>query len=86
MIRERATGRATFIDNLALPMPGRHNALNATAAIAVAHELGAPIDVIRKAIAGFRRRPAALHPHRDMERRRRVSTTTATTQSKSPRC
>ena len=34
-------------------MPGRHNALNATAAIAVAHELGAPIDVIRKAIAGF---------------------------------
>ena len=44
---------ATFIDDLALPMPGRHNALNATAAIAVAHELGAPIDVIRKAIAGF---------------------------------
>ena len=34
-------------------MPGRHNALNATAAIAVAHELGAPIDIIRKAIAGF---------------------------------
>ena len=53
LIRERATGRATFIDDLALPMPGRHNALNATAAIAVAHELGAPIDVIRKAIAGF---------------------------------
>ena len=53
LIRERVTGRATFIDHLALPMPGRHNALNATAAIAVAHELGAPIDVIRKAIAGF---------------------------------
>ncbi len=53
LIRDRATGRATFIDDLALPMPGRHNALNATAAIAVAHELGAPIDVIRKAIAGF---------------------------------
>ena len=34
-------------------MPGRHNALNATAAIAVAHELGAPIRRIRKAIAGF---------------------------------
>ena len=28
------------IKNIALPMPGRHNALNATAAIAVAHELG----------------------------------------------
>jgi len=53
LIRDRATGRATFIDDLALPMPGLHNALNATAAIAVAHELGAPIDVIRKAIAGF---------------------------------
>jgi UDP-N-acetylmuramate--alanine ligase len=53
LIRERATGRATFIDDLTLPMPGRHNALNAAAAIAVAHELGAPVDVIRKAIAGF---------------------------------
>ena len=36
-----------------LPMPGRHNALNATAAIAVAHELGLADDAIRKAIAGF---------------------------------
>src|SRR6202167_3987437 len=53
LIRERATGRATFIDDLALPMPGRHNALNATAAITVAHALGAPIDVIRKAIGSF---------------------------------
>ena len=53
LIRERATGRATYIDDLALPMPGRHNALNATAAIAVAHELGAPVDVIRKAIGAF---------------------------------
>ena len=34
-------------------MPGRHNALNATAAIGVAHELGASVDVIRKAISGF---------------------------------
>ncbi|MBV9289630.1 MAG: UDP-N-acetylmuramate--L-alanine ligase [Hyphomicrobiales bacterium] len=53
LIRERATGRATYIDELALPMPGRHNALNATAAIAVAHELGASVDVIRKAIGAF---------------------------------
>ena len=53
LIRERATGRATYIDDLTLPMPGAHNALNATAAIAVAHELGAPVDVIRKAISGF---------------------------------
>src|SRR5215472_8344139 len=53
ILRERTTGRTTSIDNLSLPMPGRHNALNATAAIAVAHELGAPIDVIRKAIGSF---------------------------------
>ena len=38
--RPPARARATLIDDLALPMPGRHNALNATAAIAVAHELG----------------------------------------------
>ncbi len=42
LIRERKTARATFIDDLALPMPGHHNALNATAAIAVAHELERP--------------------------------------------
>ena len=53
LIRERATGRATYIDDLALPMPGRHNALNATAAIAVAHELGASVECIRKAISAF---------------------------------
>jgi UDP-N-acetylmuramate--alanine ligase len=53
LIRERITGRATYIDDLALPMPGRHNALNATAAIAVAHELGASVAGIRKAIGGF---------------------------------
>ena len=34
-------------------MPGQHNALNATAAIAVAHQLGLSDDAIRKAIAGF---------------------------------
>jgi UDP-N-acetylmuramate--alanine ligase len=39
--------------DLVLPMPGRHNALNATAAIAVAHELGATDEQIRSALAGF---------------------------------
>jgi len=48
------TGQAPHeIKNIALPMPGRHNALNATAAVAVAHELGAPDDVIRGALAKF---------------------------------
>jgi len=41
------------IKNLGLPMPGRHNALNATSAIAVAHELGVSDDQIRKALVGF---------------------------------
>src|SRR5438034_1167427 len=51
--RDRKTGAAHEIADLMLPMPGRHNALNATAAIAVAHELGLSDDAIRKAIAGF---------------------------------
>ena len=41
------------IADLVLPMPGRHNALNATAAVAVAHELRISDDVIRKALAAF---------------------------------
>src|SRR6187431_3659171 len=49
----RQHGRPHEIRNLALPMPGNHNALNATAAIAVAHELGISDDAIRKAMAGF---------------------------------
>jgi UDP-N-acetylmuramate--alanine ligase len=53
LIRDRQTGQETAIDDLVLPMPGRHNALNAAAAIAVAHELKAPVATIRKAIASF---------------------------------
>jgi UDP-N-acetylmuramate--alanine ligase len=41
------------IKDLALPMPGRHNALNATSAVAVAHELKIPDAAIRQALAGF---------------------------------
>ncbi|MEA2830666.1 MAG: UDP-N-acetylmuramate--alanine ligase [Bradyrhizobium sp.] len=51
--RNRKTDVAHEITDLVLPMPGRHNALNATAAIAVAHELGLADDTIRKALAGF---------------------------------
>jgi UDP-N-acetylmuramate--alanine ligase len=46
-------GNGHEIADLVLPMPGHHNALNATAAIAVAHELGIPEDRIRKALANF---------------------------------
>jgi UDP-N-acetylmuramate--alanine ligase len=53
VLRERAGQAAHEIKTLALPMPGRHNALNATAAVAVAHELGIADDVIRGALAKF---------------------------------
>ncbi len=52
-LRDRAGNVVHTIADLMLPMPGRHNALNATSAIAVAHELGMTDDVIRKALAGF---------------------------------
>jgi UDP-N-acetylmuramate--alanine ligase len=53
VFRDRAGADAHRIDNLVLPMPGRHNALNATAAIAVARELGVADERIRKALQGF---------------------------------
>jgi len=53
VFRDRAGNFLHEITNVALPMPGRHNALNATAAIAVAHELGIGDDVIKNALASF---------------------------------
>ncbi|MCX8503762.1 MAG: UDP-N-acetylmuramate--L-alanine ligase [Beijerinckiaceae bacterium] len=52
-IRDRKSKAVTKIDDLVLPMPGHHNALNATAAIAVAYHLGMAPDAIRKALEGF---------------------------------
>ncbi|WP_315778781.1 MULTISPECIES: UDP-N-acetylmuramate--L-alanine ligase [unclassified Bradyrhizobium] len=53
VFRNRKSGATHEIADIALPMPGRHNASNATAAIAVARELGLSDEAIRKAIAGF---------------------------------
>jgi UDP-N-acetylmuramate--alanine ligase len=53
VFRDRAGQSVHEIGKVALPMPGRHNALNATAAIAVAHALGIGDDVIRNALARF---------------------------------
>src|SRR5271170_4055642 len=48
LFRDRDGDTAHMIENLVLPMPGRHNALNATAAIAFAHDLGMSDELIRK--------------------------------------
>jgi UDP-N-acetylmuramate--alanine ligase len=53
VFRDRAGEMVHEIDGLSLPMPGRHNALNATAAVAVARELGVSDDMIRKALENF---------------------------------
>jgi UDP-N-acetylmuramate--alanine ligase len=53
VFRDRAGADVHTIAGLTLPMPGRHNALNATAAIAVARELGVGDDLIRQALASF---------------------------------
>ncbi len=53
VFRDRAGETMHEINALTLPMPGRHNALNATAAVAVAHELGIADERIRKALSGF---------------------------------
>lgn len=52
-IRRRKGGEAVAIRDLRLPMPGRHNVSNATAAIAVAHELGIDADAIGRGLAAF---------------------------------
>jgi UDP-N-acetylmuramate--alanine ligase len=52
-IRDRKSGKVTDLPEMVLPMPGHHNALNATAAIAVAYELGVPVAKIREGLAGF---------------------------------
>ena len=52
-IRDRIRQTQLRIDGLELPMPGVHNALNATAAIAVADQLHVPAEAIRKGLRGF---------------------------------
>ncbi|MDR4307654.1 UDP-N-acetylmuramate--L-alanine ligase [Chelatococcus sambhunathii] len=53
VVRDRKAGTEYAIDELMLPMAGRHNALNATAAIAVALELGLSADQIRAGLSKF---------------------------------
>jgi UDP-N-acetylmuramate--alanine ligase len=53
VIRDRKSGKKQRIDDLVMPMPGQHNALNACAAIAVAHELKIAPQRIRDALSHF---------------------------------
>jgi UDP-N-acetylmuramate--alanine ligase len=52
-IRDRRTGETIEEADLRLPMPGRHNVSNATAAITVALELGVSLDDVRKGLGNF---------------------------------
>ena len=52
-IRDRKGGTPVALEGLRLPMPGAHNVANATAAIAVAHELGLTPDAIRDGLSAF---------------------------------
>lgn len=52
-IRRRRTGRIFNLNDLVLPMPGRHNISNACAAIAVANRLGISEEAIKKGLSSF---------------------------------
>ena len=71
VFRNRKTDATHEIADIQLPMPGRHNALNATAAIAVAHELGLSDDDDPQGDRGVWRRQAALHQNRRIQRHHR---------------
>ncbi|WP_273789247.1 UDP-N-acetylmuramate--L-alanine ligase [Bartonella sp. ML70XJBT] len=53
LVRSRKTGRTIELKNLLLPMAGEHNVANATAAIAIAYELGISNELIKKGLAEF---------------------------------
>jgi UDP-N-acetylmuramate--alanine ligase len=52
-ISNRKDDSVIVLENITMPMPGRHNISNALAAIAVSHELGISSDVIRRTFSKF---------------------------------
>jgi UDP-N-acetylmuramate--alanine ligase len=52
-LSERVHGGARVIEGLTLPMPGMYNILNATAAIAVASDIGLSDEAIAKGLTSF---------------------------------
>jgi UDP-N-acetylmuramate--alanine ligase len=68
-LTSRRSGETHDIDNLSLAIPGEHNALNSTAALAVAKELGVSDDAIRKgfkSFTGVKRRFTRTGVHNDI--------------------
>jgi len=53
LINDRRTGESAMIEDMRVPMPGRHNVQNALSAIAVGWFLGLDINAMRAAFAGF---------------------------------
>ncbi len=53
VLSSRGSAESRRIENLHLPMPGHYNALNATAGIAVADQLGIGSEAIAEALNGF---------------------------------
>jgi UDP-N-acetylmuramate--alanine ligase len=53
IINDRRTGESRKLEDITLAMPGEHNLLNSTAAIAVATNLGVSDAAIRKGLSGF---------------------------------
>lgn len=53
IVCDRNSRDAERIENISLAMPGAHNVLNATAAIAVAHQLGIDGNAIRAGLSSF---------------------------------
>ncbi len=53
VINDRRTGESRKLEDITLAMPGEHNLLNSTAAIAVAVNLGVSDQAIRKGLSGF---------------------------------
>lgn len=50
---DRVTGTQRILEEVTLPMPGKHNVLNSLAAISVADQIGIDPATIKKALANF---------------------------------
>jgi UDP-N-acetylmuramoylalanine-D-glutamate ligase len=71
-LTDRRTAATHDIEDLSLAIPGDHNALNSTAALAVAKELGVSDDDIRQGLQELHRRQAPLHADGRPQRHHRL--------------